>query len=351
MKIILKTIHIIDYEIREVILRETPETFKTYVAELTSHISSNDSVRKYKTRTNSTEVIGSVLMICSKADIADIVASKMEGIAKRLLLKEIEAQEQIARTRTNVQKGSLIQALLMDESDSYIYLLAKVEHSDWVDDSDFSFKTGFSKDKKTIWKSCLIDLPDLNGIEFDAKIYSNTIAKYWCDGFLEFDEMNSNESNTAYAFKAIEATLNQNFKGTSSPDHTVIRNCFIGYFKNTEHIDYPKMVNSILENYQPIDPEFMTQDKIASIQKKLLEQPQKRNFDRQFSSVNSVINARIRRVYPITEGVDLKVNQGIEDLRGTIQSVEENGVKYIRVRATNDATYKKFQTIHGATSR
>lgn len=345
MTIIQKTIHIIDYDNSQVLQRVTPEAFESYVTDLISHISSNDSVREYKTRSNATEVIGSVLTLCSELDNPEVVSAKMEGIAKRLLLKETEAQEQIARTSTNVQKGSLIQALLLDDSgDGYVYLLAKVEHSEWVDDSDFSFKTGFSKDKKTLWKSCLIELPDLTDTVFHSKIYSNTVAKYWSDGFLEFDEMNSDESNTTRAFKAIEATLNQNFRGTPSPDHTVIRNHFIGYFKNNEHIDYPTMVNSILENYQPVDSEFMTQEKITSIRIKLLEQPQKKNFDSQFTPVDSAINARIRRVYPITEGIDLKVSRDITDLSSTIRSIEENGVKYIRVRTTNEATYKKFQT-------
>jgi hypothetical protein len=344
MAIIQKTIHIIDYDNSQVIPRETPDAFESFVTDLISHISSNDSVREYKTRSNATEVIGSIITLCSELDNADVVSAKMEGVAKRLLLKETEAQEQISRTSTNVQKGSLVQALLLDDrGDNYTYLLAKVEHSEWVDDSDFSFKTGFSKDKKTLWKSCLIDLTDLEATEFQAKICSNTVAKYWSDGFLEFDEMNSDESNTTRAFKAIEATLNQNFRGNPSPDHTVIRNHFIGHFKNTEHIDYPAMVNAVLENYQPVDPDFMTTEKIATIRIKLLEQPQKRNFDSQFSPVSSVINARIRRVYPITDGIDLKVNRDINDLAGTIQSVEENGVKYIRVRTTNEDTFKKFK--------
>ena len=60
-------------------------------------------------------------------------------------------------------KGSLIQALLYDEeNESFSYLLAKVEHSDFVDDADLSFKSGFSKNKKTYWKSCLFSLKELN---------------------------------------------------------------------------------------------------------------------------------------------------------------------------------------------
>lgn len=344
MIIVQQAIHIIDYENTQVHQRQTPDAFESYVTDLISHISSNASVREYKTRSNQTEVIGSILTLCTNLDIAELVSLKMDGIAKRLLLKEAEAQEQIARTSTNVQKGSLIQALLLDDGEeNYVYLLAKVEHTEWVDDLDFSFKTGFSKDKKTLWKSCLIDLPDTSATEFHAKIYSNTVAKYWSEGFLEFDEMNSDESNTTRAFKAIEATLNQNFRGTASPDHTVIRNHFIGYFKNNNHIDYPTMVNLILENYQPVDPELKP-DKIQAIRSKLLEQPTKRKFDSQFNAINSAINARIRRVYPINDGIDLKITRDIEDLKGTIQSVEDNGVKYIRVRTNNDATYKKFQT-------
>lgn len=344
MKIIQKAIHIIDYENSDVISRDIPTEFESYVTDLINHISDNDSVREYKTRSNSTEVVSCILSICNGLSDENAVLSKMETIAKRLLLKETEAQEQISRTRTNVQKGSLIQALLLScDEKKYTYLLAKVEHSEWVDDSDFSFKTGFSKDKKTIWKSCLIDISDLNSVEFYSKIYSNTVAKYWSDGFLEFDEMNSDESNTLKAFKAIEATLNQNFKGVVSPDHTIIRNHFIGYFKNNIHIDYNNMINSVLDQYQPVDSVYMTEERIKNLQNKMLELPQKRHFDKQFSPVSSVINARIRKVYPITDGIELKINSNIEDIANTVQSVEENGIKYIRIRSTNDNTFKRFR--------
>ena len=104
----------------------------------------------------------------------------MKILARRLLLEETKAQIQIRHTNTTVQKGSLIQALLFDDiAEKYVYLLAKVEHTEWVDDSDFTFKTGFSKDKKTIWKSCLFDLSNLTAQEFYAKVYSDTKAQYW----------------------------------------------------------------------------------------------------------------------------------------------------------------------------
>lgn len=342
MQIVQKSIYIIDYEFQRVLLRKTPTTFERYVAELINHISDNESVREYKTRSNTTEVIGSILSLCANQADATLVASRMDGMANRLMRMEVTAQERIGRTNTNVQKGSLIQALLCDQDNHmYVYLLANVEHTEWVDDADFTFKTGFSKDKKTIWKSCLIDLPDLQATEFHARIYSNTVAKYWNGDFLELDEMNSDETNTTRAFKAIDATLNQNFRNISSPDHTIIRNTFVSYLINNDHIDFPTMVSSILGNYQPVDPD-VNPEKIQAIKEKMLDLPKKKYFDSQFNSINSSVNARIKKVYPINEGIDLKVTRNIGDLAETIQSIEENGMRYIRVRTNNPDTFRKF---------
>ena len=256
---------IISHENEKVIYREVPVAFENYVAELINHISNNMSVREYKTRSNSTEVISCILNLCANIHDDNIVFNKMDTIAQRLLLKETEAQNKIKRTNTTVQKGSLIQVLIFNEySEKYEYLLAKVEHSEWVDDSDFTFKTGFSKDKKTMWKSCLFDLSDFTAENFNARVYSDTRALYWSDGFLELDEMNNDEINTTRAFKAIDATLGRGFKGIISPDHTIIRNYFVGYMKSNNHIDYPTMVESLLDDYKPVDPNI-TVDKIKDI--------------------------------------------------------------------------------------
>lgn len=113
MTIIHKSIRIIDYEAQQVTPRETPETFDTYVAELINHISGNTSVREYKTRSNATEVIGCILSMCANQTDENYVSGKMDIMAHRLLLKETEAQKQIHRTKTTVQKGSLVQVLLL----------------------------------------------------------------------------------------------------------------------------------------------------------------------------------------------------------------------------------------------
>jgi len=53
---------------------------------------------------------------------------------------------------------------------------------------------------------------NLNSAEFLARIYSNTVAKYWWHDFLELNELQSDEINTKRAFKAVESTLSRNLK-------------------------------------------------------------------------------------------------------------------------------------------
>ena len=337
-----RSIHIIDYENNRILSRDIPATFDEYVGELIEHINRNDSVRDYKTRSRYTEVISGAIAISSQKDNADVVRERTNSIANRLLVKEVEAQGHIGRLNTNVQKGSLIQALLLDEQEhKHVYLLAKVEHSTFVDDVDFSFKTGFSKDKKTIWKSCLIDLPPEESDEYHAKVYSNTSAKFWSDDFLELDEMISDETNTLKSFKAIETVLNTNLRGVATKDHTVLRNGFIAYYKGQEHIDFSEMVNYILGQYDPVDIDAA---KVADIREKILQLPEKKGIDRQFNSAPKTINARIRKTYEVNDGIQLKITDAIENLNETIVAYQdENGVRYLRIKTNNESTFRRFR--------
>lgn len=341
MEILTTSIRIIDYENNQVFTRATPESFDEYVSELISHINSNTSVRDFKTKSPDKEVISCIKQLWQNRNESSIIEEKTNTIANRLLEKEIEAQGRVARMNTNVQKGSLIQALLYDEAHSlFTYLLAKVEHSDFVDDTDFTFKSGFSKDKKTLWKSCLIDLPSPDAQEYYAKIYSNNVAKYWSEDFLELEEMISDESNTSKAFKAIEGVLNRNIKNFAPRDHTIIRNSIISYFKNNNHFDYSEMIDNVLGGYQTTD---LTAEKLSDLKEKLNELPEMKKFDRQFSPVASVINARIKKIYDVNDGIQIKITDEIPDITNTITAFrDDDGTKYIKIKTNNDLTFQRF---------
>lgn len=341
MEILIKTIRIIDYENNAVYIRNTPETFSDYISQLVKYVNDNDSIREYRTRSINNDVINCILEIVKNQIDEKTVTQKIDFIAQRLLLKEIEAQTSVAHMNTNVQKGSLIQALLHDEEkDKYTYLLAKVEHTDFVDDEDFSFKSGFSKDMKKLWKSCIFEIDDLNNTSYLAKIYSNTTAKYWYDDFLELDQVVSDETNTDKAFRAIDVVLNRNVKNIAPRDHILLRNSMIVYFKSNDYIDYDTMIKSILEDYHPVELEKEKMDKVIE---KVRELPDKYKFDRQFNAVPSVINAHVRKVYDVCSGIQIKITDAIDNIDDTIKAYRDaDGNRYIRIKTDNDLTYQRF---------
>ena len=342
MQILNNSIRIIDYENETIYTRETPEAFHEYITELITHINSNNFVRSYKTESNSTEVIACVLDILENKEDSELFEANNDAIARRLLRKEKEAQSHVGRMNINVRKGSLIQALLFDQgSETYQYLIAKVEHSEFVDDSDYSFKTGFSKDKKTIWKSCLIDLSDPDAETFYVKIYSDTKAKYWSIEFLELVELITDETNTLNSFKAIEGFLIRNVKRASKNDYTVISNAFVSYMKSNEHIDYRTMVDTVLGNYDACELE---KAKIDEYRNRMYELPTTKGFDFQFNSVPAAINKKIGKIYKVASGIEVKITDQIHNMKETIKAYQdENGIRYLRIRIEDDETYDSFK--------
>lgn len=83
--------------------------------------------------------------------------------------------------------------------------------------------------------------------------------------------------------------------------------------------------------------------KLDNVIEKLRELPQKYNFDKQFNTVSSAINARIRKVYDICHGVQLKITDYIDDFNDTIKAYRDSdGNRYIRIKTDNDLTFRRF---------
>lgn len=341
MEILSKAIRIIDYENEKVYSRSVPDSFNEYIDELISHVKNNETVRQFNTSSRDTEVINCILQIANQQENNELFLEKVEVISNRLLKKEIHAQKRVSQMNTNVQKGSLIQALLYnEEKDELFYLLAKVEHSNFVDDFDLSFKSGFSKDKKAYWKTCLYNLSDLDSTVFYAKVYSNNVAKYWSVDFLELLEKLNDENNTSLAFKNIDTVLNQNIRKAYPRDHTLIRNSLILYFKNNEHIDYSKLIENVFENYTPLDIDL---NKYTELIQKVVTLPEKHEFDLQFNSIPSIINAKIKKIYDINDGIQLKINDGIVNLSEKIKTQRQvDGKRFLIIETNNDDLYNRF---------
>lgn len=340
MRIITQAIRVIDYEEGQVFAREIMPEFGEYIRQLVSYIQTNTSVREYRTQSDNTEVIQAVVDIVKHPSDEETVGQDIDRIADRLLQKESEAQEQVGRMGVSVQKGSLILALVEKDGNTR-FLLAKVEHTDFFDDTDYSIKTGFSKDEKKIWKTCLFEVDDVDATHFLAKVYSNIPAKYWWQEFLELQELQSDEVNTKKAFQAVETALSRKLKKAAPYDYTVIRNAVYAYFNSVEQFDFSEMIDRTLENYNPND---MTPEKKEDLLQEFRELPEKSNFDSQFHSIPAIIKPKMRKTYDVYHNIQVKVLGEVEDLNDVIQSYEEeDGNRYLKIRVNNDATFRAFE--------
>ena len=59
--------------------------------------------------------------------------------------------------------------------------------------------------------------------------------------------------------------------------------------------------------------------------------------------VSKVINARIRKVYDVCKGIQIKITDAIPDICDTIEAYrDDNGNKYLKIKTDNDTTYEIF---------
>ena len=205
MDYLFKSVHKIDYDAESFVEVEIQPNFDDFVTGLLININENVVNKAYIPASQSTQVVNDVKNILSLIEFSEIeydelklrVKAYADDIAQRLLDKEKLKQEQIYHMGQNVKKGSLIQAVIK-EGERISYLLAKVEHSSFVDDLDFSFKSGFSSEQKKIWKTCIFNctIENENITIKDAKIYVNNGSKYWANDFLELKEVSTDSENT-----------------------------------------------------------------------------------------------------------------------------------------------------------
>lgn len=349
LTVLYKSVYIINYDDEVIELRTIPDGFNTYITGLIRDISENINVRLYQKRSEHTEVVSiceaSVNLMTKNPVNTAAIGTNCEAIAKRLLIKEIEAQAMINRLNQRIKKGCFLMSVAYDNSaDEYMYLLAKVEHISFFDDVSFDEHTGFSKDQRKLWKSCIFryQKDENDAIQLmDIKIYLERKADYWNNHFLELEPLVGDAENTVKAFNNIDSVLKRGIKNKAPNDYTVLRNAVIGHMKSTEHFDFENMVETVFSTYQPID---LQQEELSSLITKLSTLPEERGFDRQFTVIPKEIKAKIRKTYSVNTNIELKVNDFVENLRDIIHSEEDgNGARYIKIKTNDESTYNAFK--------
>lgn len=344
MEILEKSVMIVNYELEEIPTKnDLPQSFDNYITTMIKQIAEKNDRRHYKSRSNDTAVVASVLEIQKKLgskDLENIFSEKTNAIATKLKEVEGKVQGKISKMKKSVRVGTFVQVLYKENSSVY-YFLGKTQHKGFVDENDYSSKKGFPDDNFNIWRSCIFDITDVDKENIEAEIFTDTEAKYWANDFLELDELNTDERNTKLSFKSIETYIAIHIKRNHPHDSLILKNNLIHYYRSNKQISYGEMINSVFKAYSPTTIN-------TDIYKRYIEDiehlPQKNNFDTQFVSVPKEINSRIRAVYDIRQGLQLKISDSIDNIQDKIFSYESNtGERYIVLETDNLETFRAFR--------
>ncbi|SFB09765.1 hypothetical protein SAMN05216249_10936 [Acetitomaculum ruminis DSM 5522] len=353
MDVLFKSYQGIDVLGNRITDRDINEEFDQVISEMLEKILGNKSEKRYEIEHAGAEVAGHVENIAKIVNADENAEEQYKEyavlIANRLLREERRVQERMEHLN-GVQKGSLIQALLRSDGGKTRYLIAKVEHLKYVDENDLVLKAGFNPEENKIWKTAIFDV-DIFDDEIEvtrAKIYLDHKAVYWTDQFLELTQILNDEVNTRRAWKAIEGALKSNLQKTKPSDYFALRNAVITYFRRPRVIDYNNMLDDIFNHYEPIDA---SEDDIKSITELLLELPEKKNFDTNFTSKPAEIKAKIKSVFKVNSDVELVIKAGVNVEDNNISSmistnVTPEGKRQIVITTTDDDTFNTFRRLH-----
>lgn len=347
MEILYRSLHNLDLSMDAPVRKEIPSDFNTYIVEYINFAASeNKTSRMYSVPDHSTTVMHFVAELVAEVVrqgnmvTDETVALKLsDSIARALLVIEQAVQTRMAQF-TNVQRGSIVQAVILEDGE-YQFVIAKVEHSEWYDGETLVKNFGFPGENKRVWKSSVVDLLIEGGnvTHGNVKVFSNTGAQYWTKDFLEVKEANSDRVNTEEVLKVVNRELKRSVQGKSLYDYYNLKNSLNHALQSDQMISYPDLVSSLLDRYQLTEPSISKE----AVRTKLLGYVDSGKFDTQFHADPSVVKKNSRIKYRVNEYVNLMVLEAQPDRSALIRAEKSvTGEKKIIITCDDEKTFMAF---------
>jgi len=333
------SLYLIDISNKEYKETNIPEDsdFKAYVDELLSEIQNINEKRRFEFSSTTNE-FHTVLINYFQEESLENKSAK--NLAKRLLKKEIAADEKIAKLNKKVNQGCFLQ-LLLKENDSFSYCGVKVDYDEYLDRINFKDRIGLKK-KKKIYRAVKVSF-NKDGIPEDVHVFdkNTTLASYWWKEFLELNEQQGDELNTKRASEAVVNKI-KSFKKDYPIDYNILKNTVIARFKQKGTMKYDTFVTEVFENYTPDDKTL--EPKLQKIIKSLKELPDHKTkpFDRLFNLVPSAVKYKKSNV-KLTREIEVSYPYEIKNLENQIwHEKSSNGDNLVVIRSTTNG-FKQFK--------
>lgn len=336
MEIIGTSLHQIDHGNNLVNKRDisaVENQLSEYISLLLESVAKSNSKREFKFTSNLTQVRASL----DQMMIPESFANVTEANAQRLLDKEKQAQEKISQLGSEIQRGSLFQALVQVESEKNI-IIWKADHKEIIDEVDFQRRSGLPT-KKALYKAMLVKFSNDNQIK-NVFVYDTnpSMAKYWWQDYLELSESHTPAHNTEKSIDIFLKKVIEPLKDNHPEDYQILRNSLIGHFRSREEFDINQYIEGELKDYEAIDPN-LAKDKLI---KKIIELPEKHDFDARFPiDKGSIKKRRITQKIKLADSIDLVFNDYVGNIREIVSTEQDHeGNKYLKIKT--EEGYKWF---------
>ncbi|AZI53961.1 hypothetical protein EIB75_01230 [Epilithonimonas vandammei] len=330
----LHHIDVINNTVTPINLQLNPQNLNDYVEELLNEIIANPNRRTYTFKEGNTEVKTSLDKILENdSDIENI--TKLN--AERLLEKEVNTQEWMRSRNMSVeiQKGSLLH-LHFEINGTKQIIICKVEHDEILNELNFEKVRGLNT-KKKVFKAILIIFDGQQKIS-ENYVFDKHNSKYWWDDFLELKQQYTDDDNTEKSLNAIDVALSTSLKNKYYPDYLILKNSFIGHYRNNDDLNYFNVIDDVVQNYEPVNSNFPKNQIIE----KLNGLPAKNGFDPQFTVVKKRIKKRIKTQIKLANNLFLSINDFVDNLKNIIEPIKDDqGNKYIKILSSEG--YEKIK--------
>lgn len=315
-------------------IKESSQNLNDYVNSLVKEIQTNPNKRSYEFKEGNTQVKSSLIPILKgESNAGKLVLDN----AERLLENEIEMQKRMDRMQVEIQKGSLLHLSFYSEN-SHKIIICKVEHDEVLAEVTFDLIRGLNTRKK-VFKAILVYLDNDFTITYNYVNDKNS-SKYWWSGFLELNQLHTDDENTEKSLHEIDKSLNT-YKKNYYADYLLLRNALIGFYRSNDTLDYSDVITNVFENYEPLNKKFPKKALIS----KISELPEKKGFDTQFKISKKKITKKVKHRIRLQSNLYLSLDDFVENLKNIIEPVEQNGNKYVRILSTEG--YEKIKDLLG----
>lgn len=327
--------------------------YKKYINFLLDSIEKSNKLTAYKLTSDTSEVFLRVLSSVGegideengKAKDESTIDSNCEIITKRFLRKELKGQKHVQSMKVEIRSGCLIHAFIK-EADSYQYLIAKMDWSDFIERVGLNRSQGIEINKKRLGKSCLFTF-NLNKEIRDIRVLLDNSATYFTSDFLELEPAYSDEHNTEVMSSTTVQVIDSCLKKKYPQDRLILRNTFLHYLRTKDFVDFDDIQQNIFKPYLESPLCKINDDDKSKFSKKISDLPNSRHFSCQFNIVPSEIkNNIIRNTYKLTSFANLLIlnTSSTSDIFNKIKSgSDSSGATYLKIYTTDQEAINTFK--------